>query len=68
MTHNDKRVLDAIDEVCTRLDGFIPHGAADWKGVDRLQKAGLIVSIGFARCEDCEEHEQQAFKRAEVKP
>ena len=63
LSANDKRILDAVDEVCTRLDGFIPHGIADWTGVRRLVKAGVIDTIGFARCENCEEHETLAFQR-----
>lgn len=64
VTTNDKRVLEAIDDSCKRHDGYMPHGSAAWTAVGRLQKAGLIQSIGFARCRDCAgTHEGDAFVR-----
>lgn len=64
LTANDERVLAALDDACTRFDGFMPHGAADWTAIKRLERAGLIRHIGFARCQDCEEHEGDAFTRS----
>ena len=67
LSANDRKVLAAMEDACTRFDGYMPHGASSWLGVRRLCKAGLIESIGFARCEDCSgDHEGDAFKRVGV--
>ncbi len=54
LTANDKRVLESVEDIQQRYDGFGPHGPSDWVAIKRLKAAGLIVCIGFGSCEDCD--------------
>lgn len=69
LSDNDRRVLENVRGVPDRWDGYIPHGAANWTAIRRLERAGLIECVGIGGCETCEgnePHEGPIF--VEVKP
>lgn len=58
MTPNDRRVLSSIGRIadgdCPDFDGWAPHGSADSVAVQRLLRSGLIRSVGWGVCMDCD--------------
>ena len=63
MTSNDLRVLRAVEDACKKFDGFIPHGAADWTGVKRLEKEVMVECCNeYGACQTCSaQHEAPMF-------
>jgi len=64
LTENDLRVLNAIDRACGEWDGYIPHGAADWTAIRRLEAEVLVECMNeYGTCQTCREpHEAMMFK------
>lgn len=66
MTQNDIRVLSSIGRICQDVDGdypdfdgWAPHGSADSVAVCRMLRAGLIRSVGWGVCMDCDSSRHQ---------
>ena len=53
LTKNDRRVLDAVAASKDEWDGMAPHGSADWTGINRLWRMGLVSRAGDGACMTC---------------
>ena len=53
LTANDERVLADVESACGEWDGYSPHGIADWTGVRRLARLGLVEWRGYGVCQTC---------------
>jgi hypothetical protein len=51
LTANDRRVLESVEWAMGHWDGYVPHTLADWTGLRRLGKRGLVRFVDFGACE-----------------
>ena len=60
---NDIRTAREIVRACRHFDGFMPHGAANWKGLRRLIRKGLAVFVADGTCQTCKDpHDGPLYK------
>jgi hypothetical protein len=51
---NDLRVIEGVRTASMEWDGYCPHGQRDWTAIRRLEKAGVVESIGCGVCQSCD--------------